>query len=72
MSASPWNDLVKPHVQRFKLAAVLGHHVSFNAKGCEAMASLMQQMADTLDNEIARQRAATAHFPPPPSSAILP
>ena len=47
--AKTWAEVVKPHVERWRLAAMLGQSVTHNSVGCAAMATLLEGMADKLD-----------------------
>ena len=44
-----WTALVKPHVDRFNLAAKLGCIAVYNAEGSKAMAQLLTTLATALD-----------------------
>jgi hypothetical protein len=46
-----WAAVLKPHIDRFDIGAKFDQSVSFNATGCEAMATLLRGMTLKLDNE---------------------
>lgn len=52
MTQPTWSSIVKPNVDRWRLAASLGMHVSHNSEGCAAMANIVEDMATKLDKAI--------------------
>jgi hypothetical protein len=44
-----WRDLVEPTVRKCKLAGNLGMSACFHRDGAEALAMLLERMADELD-----------------------
>ena len=56
--SGPYEQLLNPHISRFRLGAMLGGGVRYNAKGCDAMARLLKKLATDLDAVNARIEAA--------------
>lgn len=55
---TPWKDLVRSTTRRCRLAAALDMNTVFTPEGALALASLLDQMAKLIDDEIAVRSAA--------------
>jgi hypothetical protein len=53
-----WKQLVQPIVRKCRLAATLNMETRFNADGSLALAKVLEDMANLIDNEIAVRSAA--------------
>jgi hypothetical protein len=52
-----WQKVAEPHIKRLEVAAALNANVTYNAKGCAALAFILKRMARIIDDEIDRRRS---------------
>lgn len=61
MTEKPWIEMVQPIVKKCRLAIALDMNTSFNMEGSMALADLLEQMAQRLDEALEGSRAAGQH-----------